>query len=146
LIKKRDEAQANVDGKGTQYTKYAREQRAIAYGTCAGVCIFTTTLTGGASCVACYAAAAATVETLCANFREKNKELKKEYEKMSKEVDVVLDRIKEIIEQIILLDMDVLDVANLIENALLEYEDIELFGQGEISWLTEDAAEPEGRF
>lgn len=146
LIEKRDKAKDNVDAKGEEYTSYAKEQRAIAYGTCAGVCVAAGTWTMGAACVACYATAATTVELVLEHFRDKNEELRKKYEDMAGDVDVVLDKVADIIKGLGELDYDIEKVAQLIENARLEYEDITLFGEGKISFLTEDAAEQNGRF
>lgn len=93
LIEKRDKAKANADAKSEEYDDFAEVNRAIAYGTCAGVCGATAIMTAGTSCVACYGIAAGVLETKLADFREKNRDMMKKYHKMSDGMQVVLDKI-----------------------------------------------------
>jgi len=93
LIEKRDKAKANADAKSEEYDDFAEVNRAIAYGTCAGVCGATAVITAGTSCVGCYAIAAGVLETKLADFREKNRDMMKKYHKMSDGMQVVLDKI-----------------------------------------------------
>jgi len=79
-----------VEGKTSEYKAYAKEQRAIAYGTCAGVCVVS--LASG--CAPCYAAAAAILETKLSKFRKKNEELRDSYNEMARKVDNKLEEIK----------------------------------------------------
>lgn len=65
---------------------------------------------------------------------------------MAGDVDVVLDKVQDIITNLNTIDGDIENVAKLIEDARSNYEDIYLFGDGKISWLTEDALEQNGRF
>jgi len=65
---------------------------------------------------------------------------------MAADVDVVLDKVQDIITNLNTIDGDIENVAKLIEDARSNYEDIYLFGEGKISWLTEDALEQNGRF
>lgn len=94
------------------------EQRALAYGTCAAVCVSPLGIfTGGAACAACYVTAASILETKLADFRDKNEALRKKYQNMANNVDVILDRCMDIIKGLNDLDYDIEAVGELIEDA-----------------------------
>lgn len=70
LLEKKEKAHQNVLGKSEEYDDFAKTQRAIAYGTCGGVCGLTGALTLGGSCAVCFGTAAAILETKLADFRD----------------------------------------------------------------------------
>jgi len=78
-----------------------------------------------------------------ADFRDKNEELRKKYNSMSGQVDVVLDRVLEIITGLNGLDDDIVNVQELIDNAFKKYEDVK---DTHIAFLTEDAGVEDGTF
>jgi hypothetical protein len=73
--------------------------------------------TGGAACATCYAAAALILENKLADFRDKNEALRKKYQDMASNVDVVLDRCMDIINGLNDLDYDIEAVGELIDDA-----------------------------
>merc|ERR1711976_1073661 len=83
LLERRDYAKDTVDGKTADYKTFAKEQRAIAYGTCAGVCAASAWTSGGATCAVCYATAAGILETKLRKYREKNEKIRKQYDNLA---------------------------------------------------------------
>jgi len=144
LIEKRDVAWDNVQSKGAAYNKFAKEQRAIAYGTCTAVCASTGIATAGTSCLACYGTAAMILENELADFREKNKKLRDDYNDMADEVGVVLDSIMDRIKSLTGLDEDIVEVGKLIEEAKAKYKDVK---GGDIkNFFTKSANDEDGAY
>jgi len=81
-------------------------------------------MTAGQSCLACYGIAATVLENELADFREKNKKLRDEYNDMANEVGVVLDSIMERIKSLTGLDEDIAEVGKLIEEAKAKYKEV----------------------
>jgi len=143
LLEKKQAAWDNVQGKTQDYRDYESKQRAIAYGTCGGICGAFGIMTGGAACVACFGTAALVLENKLSDYRDENREMMRKYNNMSSEMQVVLDKVMNIINSLDSLDDDIVNVGELIDTARLKYETIE---DSSIKFLTEDAGNKDGTY
>lgn len=121
LLEKKEKAHQNVLGKSEEYDSFEKTQRAIAYGTCGGICGVTGPITFGGSCAVCFGTAAAILETKLKDFRNKNRDMMNKYNNMSNDMQVVLDRIYEMISELNNIDSDVDGVGELIKDARKKY-------------------------
>lgn len=78
-----------------------------------------------------------------ADFREKNEELRRDYQSMASDIDVILDRVDAIVNGLNDLDYDIEKVSELVEDAKFQYDGIK---ETSIMFLTESAGDEDGTF
>jgi len=96
------------------------------------------------SCAACYTVAAAVLEDALADFREKNKQLREDYNDMADEMGVVLDSIMDRINALNDIDGDIESVGQLIEEVKGKYKEVK--GADIDTFLTKTANDEEGPY
>jgi len=96
------------------------------------------------ACAGCFATAAIILENNLADFREKNKKLRDDYNDMANEVgdvlQIIMDRIKSLSE----LDGDIEEVGQLIEEAKAKYKEVK--GADIESFFTKTANQEDGPY
>jgi len=96
------------------------------------------------SCAGCYTIAAAVLEDALADFRDKNKKLREDYNDMADDMGVILDSLKDRINALNDIDGDIESVGQLIEEVKAKYNAVK--GADIDTFLTKTANDEEGPY